>query len=166
MYYGRRCLLTPWKHEEGWLLLCSLIINGFQRDIVREQFILVTGNRYFRFENYLIILALHTKKETKGDTAMYLHFEDSKVIQIYQVIDVGVGLGGASLRMWLMFNSPSYSFCLFIRKVSKLSAAVIMLFSWRVLLWASLIVQLVKNPPAMQETPVGFLGRKDPLENG
>ena len=110
-------------------MLCSLIINGFQRDIVREQFILVTGNRYFRFENYLIILALHTNKETKGDTAMYLHFEDSKVIQIYQVIDVGVGLGGASLRMWLMFNSPSYSFCLFIRKVSKLSAAVIMLFS-------------------------------------
>ena len=24
----------------------------------------------------------------------------------------------------------------------------------------SLIAQLVKNPPAMQETPVGFLGRK------
>ena len=28
----------------------------------------------------------------------------------------------------------------------------------------SLITQLVKNPPAMQETPVRFLGRKDPLE--
>ena len=24
--------------------------------------------------------------------------------------------------------------------------------------WASLIAQLVKNPPAMQETPVRFLG--------
>ena len=32
--------------------------------------------------------------------------------------------------------------------------------------WASLIAQLVKNPPAMQETPVGFLGREDPLEKG
>ena len=31
-------------------------------------------------------------------------------------------------------------------------------------LWASLIVQLVKNPPAMQETPVQFLGRDDPLD--
>ena len=31
---------------------------------------------------------------------------------------------------------------------------------------ASLIVQLVKNPPAMQETPVGFLGWEDPLEKG
>ena len=30
----------------------------------------------------------------------------------------------------------------------------------------SLIAQLVKNPPAMQETPVGFLGREEPLEKG
>ena len=31
---------------------------------------------------------------------------------------------------------------------------------------ASLITQLVKNLPATQETPVGFLGRDDPLEKG
>ena len=30
--------------------------------------------------------------------------------------------------------------------------------------WASLIAQLVKNLPAMQETQVRFLGREDPLE--
>ena len=30
----------------------------------------------------------------------------------------------------------------------------------------SLIAQLVKNPPAMQETQVRFLGREDPLEKG
>ena len=30
--------------------------------------------------------------------------------------------------------------------------------------WVSLIVQLVKNPSAMHETPVQFLGREDPLE--
>ena len=29
---------------------------------------------------------------------------------------------------------------------------------------ASLVAQLVKNPPAMQETLVQFLGWKDPLE--
>ena len=34
------------------------------------------------------------------------------------------------------------------------------------LLWAFLIDQLVKNPPAMQETPVRFLGQKDSLEKG
>ena len=32
--------------------------------------------------------------------------------------------------------------------------------------WASLIAQLVKNSPAMQETPVWFLGWEDPLEKG
>ena len=31
---------------------------------------------------------------------------------------------------------------------------------------ASLIVQLVKNLPAIQETPVQFLGPEDPLEQG
>ena len=31
---------------------------------------------------------------------------------------------------------------------------------------ASLTAQLVKNPPAMQETLVRFLGREDPLEKG
>ena len=28
------------------------------------------------------------------------------------------------------------------------------------------IAQLVKNPPAIKETPVQFLGREDPLEKG
>ena len=31
---------------------------------------------------------------------------------------------------------------------------------------ASLIAQLVKNLPAIQETPVQFLGQEDPLEKG
>ena len=33
-------------------------------------------------------------------------------------------------------------------------------------LWASLVAQLVKNPPTMQETSVQFLGQEDPLEKG
>ena len=33
-------------------------------------------------------------------------------------------------------------------------------------LFASLVAQLVKNPPAMQETLVRFLGQEDPLEKG
>ena len=32
--------------------------------------------------------------------------------------------------------------------------------------WASLVAQLVKNPPAMQETWVRTLGWEDPLEKG
>ena len=33
-------------------------------------------------------------------------------------------------------------------------------------LWASLVAQLVKNPPAMQETLVQFLGWENPREKG
>ena len=32
--------------------------------------------------------------------------------------------------------------------------------------WASQAAQLVKNPSAVQETPVRFLGQEDPLEKG
>ena len=32
--------------------------------------------------------------------------------------------------------------------------------------WASPIAQLVKNRPAMQETPIRFLSQEDPLEQG
>ena len=32
--------------------------------------------------------------------------------------------------------------------------------------WVSLTAQLVKNPPAVQETLVQFLGQEDPLEKG
>ena len=32
--------------------------------------------------------------------------------------------------------------------------------------WASLLAQLVKNPPAMPETWVRSMGWEDPLENG
>ena len=34
------------------------------------------------------------------------------------------------------------------------------------LMWGSLIAQLVNNLPAVQETPIGFLGWEDPLEKG
>ena len=33
-------------------------------------------------------------------------------------------------------------------------------------LWVSLVAQLVKNPPAMQETTVRFLGQEDPPGEG
>ena len=32
--------------------------------------------------------------------------------------------------------------------------------------WASLVAQLVKSLPIMQETPAQFLGQEDPLEKG
>ena len=41
--------------------------------------------------------------------------------------------------------------------------AVSVQISWSI---PSLLAQLVKNQPAMQETPVPFLGQEDPLEKG
>ena len=32
--------------------------------------------------------------------------------------------------------------------------------------WASLVAQLVKNPPVIQETLVHFPGQEEPLEKG
>ena len=37
---------------------------------------------------------------------------------------------------------------------------------WIFIIGGSLVAQLVKNPPAMQETLVWFLGQEDPLEEG
>ena len=34
------------------------------------------------------------------------------------------------------------------------------------MIWASLVAQVEKNVPAMQETPIRFLRREDPLEKG
>ena len=44
--------------------------------------------------------------------------------------------------------------------------SVFYLYFLKYILRASLVAQLVKNLPAMQETPVQFLGWKDPLEKG
>ena len=37
---------------------------------------------------------------------------------------------------------------------------------WVARSWMTHTLQLVKNPPAKQETPVPFLGQEDPLEKG
>ena len=43
---------------------------------------------------------------------------------------------------------------------------MLLIFKMGILIEASLIAQLVKNPPAMQETMVQFLGQEDLLEKG
>ena len=51
------------------------------------------------------------------------------------------------------FNSRDFLACLFASSIFMTG-------------WASLIAQLVKNPPAMQEIPVRCKGQKDHLEKG
>ena len=63
-------------------------------------------------------------------------------------------------------KNPKALWCIFLEESGPCFTAA--LASWLLLLcfWASLIAQLVKNPPAMQETPVWFLGWGDLLEKG
>ena len=51
------------------------------------------------------------------------------------------------------FNSGDFLVCLFASSIFTAG-------------WASLVVQLIKNPPEMQEILVPFLGQEDPLEKG
>ena len=48
-------------------------------------------------------------------------------------------------------------------KIMYISIIILQQFK---LYWASLVVQLVKNPPAMRETWARSLGWEDPLEKG
>ena len=50
-----------------------------------------------------------------------------------------------------------------VRRAGKQDTHICAFIHFQALFWASLIVQLVKNPPAKQETLVQFLGRKIPL---
>ena len=63
-------------------------------------------------------------------------------------------------RGWFRNDSSAYIYC----------ASYFYLFTYTSILHfiyrAPLIAQLVKNLPAMQETPVQFLGQEDPLEKG
>ena len=59
-----------------------------------------------------------------------------------------------------------FFFFFFLREVGGINltkplSSILLTFTF-----ASLVAQLVKNPPAMQETPVWFLGLEDPLEKG
>ena len=72
----------------------------------------------------------------------------------------GIVHGVAKSRIgqtWLSTHAEFYFF---------ISSLHIFSFLYFTFCWASLIAQLVKNLPAMQETPVEFLGQEGPLEKG
>jgi len=56
--------------------------------------------------------------------------------------------------------------CLFIWAASITYRSLFLIRKKRLPPLASLIAQFVKNLPAMQKTPVQFLGQEDPLEKG
>ena len=81
-----------------------------------------------------------------------------------------------ALKFLIIFHNLLFYFCclffffLCFCWLSFFNVTFFQCFSPKVDAWLinvqSLIAQLVKNPPAMQETPVRFLGWEDPLEKG
>ena len=61
--------------------------------------------------------------------------------------------GASFMRTWISFTETF---------TTMINLSLVVLF----VLWASLVAQMVKNPPAVQETQVWSLGREDPLEKG
>ena len=64
------------------------------------------------------------------------------------------------------FNCPSERMKVICAPLLRSVSEPVILCSLLNLLWASLIAQLVKNLPAMQETSVQFLDGEDPMEKG
>ena len=61
---------------------------------------------------------------------------------------------GASLMRTLISFTETFT--------TMINLSLVVLF----VLWASLVAQMVKNPPAVQETQVQSLGGEDPLDKG
>ena len=51
-----------------------------------------------------------------------------------------------------------------VHRCSNINSGLLQFYCY--LLWVSLMVQIVKNLPAVQETGIGSLGQKDPLKKG
>ena len=72
-----------------------------------------------------------------------------------------------SCVLLLVMPCPAFQSCyLKYSCISRSWTNIFILWCLQVIYWASLIAQLVKNPPAVQETLVQFLGRKIPWRRG
>ena len=104
--------------------------------------------------------------EGNGNPLQYSGLENSMDSIVHGVTKSQTWLSDFQFFTWVIYYW-SYSF---VAGFSMSSLKFVWVFNEGLnshLLWrASLIAQLVKNPPAMQETPVWFLGWEDPLEKG
>ena len=83
----------------------------------------------------------------------------------------GIGNLGLSWIYRLLWVVGSFSWYWFFKsKNMHISPSVCAIFDffyqYLIVFWASVVAQMVKNPPAMQETGVWSLGGEDPLEEG
>ena len=77
----------------------------------------------------------------------------------------GVAQSWTRLKQLCSSSSSSANYCSSDNMVGQI-LCLILIYYYLHHYWASLIAQLVKNSPAMQETPVQFLGWEDPWRRG
>ena len=81
----------------------------------------------------------------------------------------GPGILPQSNDTWIQYVQTSQEYLVSIFQKQLLDSSILVYpppAFFFFLNFASLIAQLVNNPPAMQETLVQFLGQEDPLEKG
>ena len=107
-----------------------------------------------------IYIYAHNGKSTYKLTCKYIHIL-CIYSQIYAHLSIykQIYVHNYHLQMYICI---SFSSC---QSLPLRSSVLIPSFSY-IPISASLISQLVKNLPAIQETPVRFLGWEDPLEKG
>ena len=93
----------------------------------------------------LVKSATHRVAWTKWSLPDLGFCSSSPPIQVYVLLDCSVQRTFSQIKVQEVFLSTSPH-----------------LYPW----WASLVAQMVKNPPPMQETWVQSLGQEDPLEKG
>ena len=66
------------------------------------------------------------------------------------------------LSVWDIFQNPQWE----LKTADSTDSYVYHVFFFNIHIWASLVAQMAKNLPAMQETWVRSLGEEDALEEG
>ena len=99
-----------------------------------------------------------------GNPLQYSCLEDPMEKGTWQATVHGVAKGWTWLRQLGTLACTAHTWKLVMSSQAKFTLEMRILLCF--LFTASLIAQLIKDPPAMQETPVRFQGWEDPLEEG
>ena len=123
---------------------------------------------------------------SQGDQFLQLCFSFSRLLWLFRIFYISIqivkfflpssvknAIGNLGLYwiyrlLWIVGSFSQYWF--FQSKNMYISPSVCAIFDffyqYLIAFWASLMAQMVKRPPAMQETGVWSLGGEDPLEDG
>ena len=144
---------------------------------------------YFFLLILLTVVMLYSRAESNGQMWIKTKILNSRISAFKVVTDILVGSSlGKNIKVLILIlnnyrhtnifyyknstNDIVWSIFIWINSIPNAPSKRVVVFICCDIyfevdrVWASLITQLVKNLPAMQETLVQFLGQKDPLKKG